>query len=117
MHPEDLEHFAHHEHIEKQEAEREAKFQGITVDEALAQHEPHPEGEAPPPSVEEGEHAQQPLADFGGEKVESSPQATIRAPDDPVERFKKAKAAGGNEQWGEGEGGYKAPKTPGERYK
>ena len=38
-HPEDIEHFAQHEQIEREEAEREAKFQGISVEEALAQHE------------------------------------------------------------------------------
>ena len=32
-HPEDIEHFAHHEEIERQEAEREARFQGISVEE------------------------------------------------------------------------------------
>jgi len=34
-HPEDLEHFAHHESIEHVEAEREAKFQGVSVDDLI----------------------------------------------------------------------------------
>lgn len=38
-HPEDLEHFAHHEEIERKEAVKEAAFQGITVEEALQSHE------------------------------------------------------------------------------
>ena len=37
-HPEDIEHFSHHEFIEREEAEREAVFQGISVEEAIAQH-------------------------------------------------------------------------------
>ncbi|KIP11759.1 hypothetical protein PHLGIDRAFT_33234 [Phlebiopsis gigantea 11061_1 CR5-6] len=124
-HPEDLEHFAHHEAIERKEAEREATFQGITVEEALAQHEP--EADAPP--LQEGEAAQQPLDDtFGGEHVpadtaEGAPKFT-RLPDpdkeDPIERFKKAKAASadaGADEWGQGEGGYKSPRSPSERMK
>ena len=63
IHPEDLEHFAHHEAIERQEAEREAKYQGITVEEALAQHDPEVEA----PAAHQGEGAQQPLDDtFAG---------------------------------------------------
>ncbi|KAH8998777.1 hypothetical protein EDB86DRAFT_761244 [Lactarius hatsudake] len=56
-HPEDIEHFAQHEAIERKEAEREAKFQGITVEEALAQHEEPVVSEKPPAqhSVTEGQ--------------------------------------------------------------
>ncbi|KAK7063884.1 precursor to secretory protein Ssp120 [Favolaschia claudopus] len=62
-HPEDLEHFAHHEEIERKEAAKEAEYQGITVEEALAQHE-HVE----PPSQGQGEtehtnHAVEPPVD------------------------------------------------------
>lgn len=41
-HPEDLEHFAHHENIEHKEAEKEAEFQGLSVEEVIRSHE-HPE--------------------------------------------------------------------------
>lgn len=124
-HPEDLEHFAHHEEIELKEAEREAKFQGITVEEALAQQEPVP---ADAHAEHPGEGAQQVLDDtFGGEKapVETHADGTpkfTRLPDpekeDPIERFKKAKAAGvGAEEWGQGDGGYKPPRSPTDRMK
>lgn len=123
VHPEDLEHFAHHESIERQEAEREAKYQGITVDDALAQHEPPVDA----PGHQHGEEAQQPLDDsFGGEHVPADTAAGApkftRLPDpdkeDPIERFKKAKAAGvGAEEWGQGEGGYKPPRSPTDRMK
>ena len=124
IHPEDLEHFAHHEHIEHEEAEREAKFQGITVEEALQQHEPVPEGQQPP-AAQPGEGAQQPIdGTFGGEHPEAGVPRFTRLPDpdkeDPIERFKKAKAAGasaGADEWGQGEGGYKPPRSPADRMK
>ena len=34
-HPEDIEHFSHHEKIEKEETERLAKFQGISIEDVL----------------------------------------------------------------------------------
>ncbi|KAL4252520.1 hypothetical protein ABKN59_002722 [Abortiporus biennis] len=127
-HPEDLEHFATHESIERQEAEREAKFQGITVDEALKQHEPHDEPHAP-----EGQHVgeeQQPLQRLHDEhpatesQVVESPATPkfTRIPDpakvDPVERYQNIKkAANGNEEWGTGESGYKTPSSPSDRMK
>ena len=37
-HPEDIEHFAHHEEIERKEAEKEAKFQGMSVEEVIKSH-------------------------------------------------------------------------------
>ncbi|GJE86224.1 EF-hand domain-containing protein [Phanerochaete sordida] len=124
-HPEDLEHFAHHESIELEEAMREAKYQGITVDEALEQHEPAPEG-APAHPAPEGDGAPSALPDdtFGGEHPADAPRFT-RLPDpekeDPIERFKKARAAGAGAavdgQWGEGEGGYKPPRSPADRMK
>jgi len=93
-HPEDLEHFAHHEQIEQQEAEKEAKYQGITVEEALAQHE---EGE------EEASPAQA-----------SKPKVTRVTPPeklDPQERFRDAKDDNSAE-WGAGNDGYKPPTSP-----
>ncbi|THG95917.1 hypothetical protein EW026_g5827 [Hermanssonia centrifuga] len=122
-HPEDLEHFAHHEQIEREEAAKEAKFQGITVDEALAQHEPHDEPATPPA----GDEMQDPVDEtFGGEHaVVDPPSAGIpkftRVPDpekmDPIERFKKAKAAGDGGEWGQGDSGYKSPVSPSDRLK
>ncbi|CAL1694339.1 unnamed protein product [Somion occarium] len=124
-HPEDLEHFAHHESIERVEAEREAKFQGITVDEALAQHEPHehdePKAPAQHPADGEQQVIQHPHDDqHVGESpvVEPpTPKFTRTSPVDPVEKLQKAaKAASGNaEEWGSGDGGYKPPKNPSDR--
>jgi hypothetical protein len=43
VHAEDIEHFSHHERIEREEAERLAKFQGISVEEVLKyQSKPDP---------------------------------------------------------------------------
>ncbi|KAI0347996.1 hypothetical protein BDW22DRAFT_1350121 [Trametopsis cervina] len=135
-HPEDLEHFAHHEEIERKEAEREAKYQGISVEEALKQHEYVP----PPPDQQEDE--QQPLDDtFGGEhpvvaETTVTPSGASIVPpskptrkadpakEDPIERFKKAKAnSDGHEHeadgdgWGQGETGYKPPRGVGDKLK
>lgn len=96
-HPEDIEHFAHHEEIEHQEAEREARFQGITVDEALAQHEPEQQ-----PASTEGqgeEHAQEQEQQhendsFGGEIPSEAPAAdNVHGAPDPIQRFRDAKAS------------------------
>ncbi|PCH34092.1 hypothetical protein WOLCODRAFT_22453 [Wolfiporia cocos MD-104 SS10] len=104
VHPEDLEHFAQHEAIEREEAEREARFQGISVEEALKQHEPEP-AEPEHANAQEGE-AQKPIVPkISRPKPES---------DDPAVRFSSAKGSG---QWGEGEAGYKPPKSPSDRLK
>ncbi|KZT08596.1 uncharacterized protein LAESUDRAFT_748701 [Laetiporus sulphureus 93-53] len=98
-HPEDIEHFAQHENIERQEAEREARFQGITVEEALAQHD-----EPDEPEREARANA----------RTVPRVQRTKPEEDDPVKRYASAKADG---QWGEGEAGYKPPKSPSDRLK
>jgi hypothetical protein len=99
-HPEDIEHFAHHDAIERTEAEREAKFQGITVEEALRQNE-----EPPPPN-----------------KVPESsavPKVTrVPPPEKQEPQIKYGDAAGdakARSEWGSGEEGFKSPKTPAER--
>lgn len=111
-HPEDLEHFAHHEHIEHEEAEREAKYQGITVDEALAQHEPHEHEETQ--QQPQGGEAQQ------HEQVILNPhddQPVVEGFKDPVERLKgaakAASSAKSTEEWAAGEG--RVPRTPSDR--
>ncbi|KAI0031254.1 hypothetical protein K488DRAFT_52491 [Vararia minispora EC-137] len=90
VHPEDIEHFSHHEDIERIEAEREAKFAGISVEEALAQHDPEKQ---PPRKV------RKPVEDI-----------------DPAVRFREAKAESEKlGTWGEGEGGFRPPSTPNEK--
>lgn len=92
-HPEDLEHFAHHESIEREEARREAKFQGITVEEALAQHDPDAQPKKPKVTRVTPPEKQDPEIRYGGAKEESK----------------------GRPEWGSGDEGFKAPKTPAER--
>ncbi|KAI0375500.1 hypothetical protein BV20DRAFT_986249 [Pilatotrama ljubarskyi] len=117
-HPEDLEHFAHHEQIEQEEAEREAKFQGVSVEEVIAQHEPHEEqhtpegGAADPQLVVQNPHDDQvnevPVAG-GPPKIN---RVTPPEKQDPAVRFANAKADG---EWGAGSAGYKPPKSPSEK--
>ncbi|THH33129.1 hypothetical protein EUX98_g1018 [Antrodiella citrinella] len=117
-HPEDLEHFAHHEEIERKEAEREAKFEGITVEEALAQHEPHEHEESPSATPGLVTPLEEPVP--GAEQVilnDGKPKFTRTPPEDPIERFQKAKAEASQEEWGAGDGGYKPPKSPSDRLK
>ncbi|KAJ7597295.1 hypothetical protein C8J56DRAFT_919698 [Mycena floridula] len=103
-HPEDLEHFAQHQSIEYREAEKEAKFQGITVEEALKSHEQHAEPVVPP---ETGNQA--PIAPKKINRV------TPPEKQDPAVRFRDAKAEAEKKgEWG-GAGGYQAPADAGDR--
>ncbi|THH19015.1 hypothetical protein EW146_g2074 [Bondarzewia mesenterica] len=114
-HPEDLEHFAEHENIERQEAEREAKFQGITVEEALAQHDEHDE---PPraPSSNEVPPAEENAADQHEPASKKIQRLTPPEKQDPAVRFREAKAESEKHgEWGSGDSGYKPPKTPSEK--
>ncbi|EPT03458.1 hypothetical protein FOMPIDRAFT_1022421 [Fomitopsis schrenkii] len=125
-HPEDLEHFAQHEKIEHEEAEREARFQGISVEDALKQHEPHPEenkAQQPVqvPSGTDGETAAQDPALDDPALQPAKPGPVVpkftrskQEDDDPAVRYQNAKANG---QWGEGDHGYAAPKLPSDRLK
>jgi nucleobindin len=105
-HPEDIEHFAHHEAIEREEAEREARFQGITVEEALAAHS----GEGSSPGV---------VPPDDGQQQPFKPKITRLTPpekQDPRIKYKNvAKERDTQSEWGTGEEGYKMPKSPGER--
>ena len=90
------------------------------MEEALKQHEYVP----PPP--EQGDNQQHPISDGMVEDTpaEESPAVPkyTRTPDpdrvDPIERFKKAKAAGDeSESWGQGETGYKPPRSVDDKLK
>ena len=110
-HPEDLEHFAHHREIELKEAEKEAKFQGITVEEVLeAMHD----GGSSEPHAEQDIHADDPSLG-----MPSKPKITRQTPPeklDPSIRYADAARERGEQAgWGEGDSGYKTPKTPNER--
>ncbi|KAI6154001.1 hypothetical protein BKA82DRAFT_4096362 [Pisolithus tinctorius] len=98
-HPEDREHFSHHEAIERQEYEREARYQGISVEEAMQAHEQvpirQPAESAPRPKITRG--------------VPPEKQ-------DPSVRFKDInKESATQSEWGTGDQGYKQPKSPAER--
>lgn len=99
-HPEDLEHFAQHEVIERQEAELEAKFQGISVEEVL--------------KAQEGDDSENtPVEDASIPKVN---RVIPPEKQDPSVRFKTAAEEGKEKgEWGSGPGGYKAPIAPGDR--
>ncbi|KAJ7610903.1 precursor to secretory protein Ssp120 [Roridomyces roridus] len=121
-HPEDLEHFAHHEEIERKEAIKEAKYQGISVEEALHAHDPPSEQHAPAPS--EGEDLPQ---DEQGEVPDplveppSSPKPKVTRVTPPEKqapnvKFKDAKSEGDSKgEWGTGNEGYKPPTRPGDK--
>ena len=125
-HPEDIEHFSQHEAIELKEAEKEAKFQGITVEEALKQHEEPAEATLPPPGTDP-KFVQQP----GGDNVNAVPQeppAPVRPPNpkvtrltppekqDPAVKFRDAGKAGASKgEWGAGDAGYKSPSSPSDK--
>lgn len=115
VHPEDIEHFAQHESIEREEARREAKFQGISVEEALAQHDPHVE---PPIEQQPGEGSQE-VQNEGQQAPDAESAALPKitrsvSPEklDPEVRFKDAQAEG---EWGKD--GYKPPRSPSDKLK
>jgi hypothetical protein len=136
-HPEDLEHFAHHEEIERKEAVKEAAYQGITVEEALAAHE-HAEaaaqGETPvEPPVDAAQqpaavphpHDEQivvePLVEPSAHDTPGSgkPKVTRVPPpekQDPSVKFNHAKSEAEKKgEWGSGSDGYKPPIRPGDK--
>ncbi|KAL0061505.1 hypothetical protein AAF712_011648 [Marasmius tenuissimus] len=127
-HPEDIEHFAQHEAIERKEAEREAKYQGISVEEVIKQHEEaeaeHEHEAAPAGGKEEipqqqvaGDHphAEQVEEQKGPEEPSTAPNPRVTrvAPpekQDPAVRFRNAKAEAERKgEWGSGEAGYQRP--------
>lgn len=93
-HPEDIEHFSHHEKIELEEAEREAVYQGISVEEAMREHDlPEQAESAPRPKITRGAPKQDPAVKYKDIEKETESQS----------------------EWGTGEQGYKQPKSPGEK--
>jgi hypothetical protein len=131
-HPEDLEHFAHHEHIEHQEAEKEASYQGIAVDELIKDRVAAAEAaEKSASAAAAAEAAASKAAAIGDAPVEGDGhQAPVSAapakpgvtrvppPEklDPSIKYADARAkAAANAAWGNGEAGYKAPAQPEEK--
>ena len=114
---------------------KEAKFQGISVEEALAEHE-RAEAQAAarqehPEQVEPEHVAGEPVEDFQipphphdeqqqpDVPVSSPPKIQRQTPPekiDPAIRYQNARKDGEvYGEWGSGSGGYKVPKTPSER--
>jgi nucleobindin len=92
-----LEHFAQHEAIERKEAEREAKFQGVSVEEILK--------------------AQNIDAQQRNSDESQAPFKRVPPPEkqDPLVKFKNAQFEGARKgEWGTGEGGYKPPTEAGD---
>lgn len=85
-------------------------FQGISVEEALAQHESSPASDDP--------HPQDQGAIVVDEQEVSRKFERVVPPEqlDPALRFSRAKSdSEAHGDWGSGETGYKPPTTPGER--
>jgi len=136
VHAEDLEHFAAHEGIELKEAEREAKFQGVTVEEALRAHEEAEAAAQAAGTMYYGSKVQNPeavvkvagqqpfvqerKAQQEAEQAESDkPKFQREQPpekQDPSVRFRDLhKELEGQAEWGSGSQGYKQPKSPQEK--
>lgn len=128
-HPEDIEHFAHHEAIESSEIKKEAAYQGISVEEAV-----HIQEDAAKDAQRQYDEYQKKLreeakgaredpegTDAGkrdpeGAGMEGMKVNRVTKPEklDPASKFgslnKEDRA-----EWGAGDEGYKAPKAPGDR--
>ncbi|KAJ3995484.1 precursor to secretory protein Ssp120 [Lentinula boryana] len=134
-HPEDIEHFAMHEAIERKEAEKEAAFQGISVEEALAAHEQAEKlyeekmAAAQSEEIQQQEQQQQPLAPDHPHAEQVQPESPpVEAPNpkvtrvvppekqDPAVKFRDAKAqADAKGAWGAGDDGYLPPVDAGDK--
>ncbi|KAH8835069.1 precursor to secretory protein Ssp120 [Flagelloscypha sp. PMI_526] len=130
IHAEDYEHFAHHEKIERQEAEKEAKYQGVSVDEILKQQEEAEAAAAEAAKAREfnekiaGQHPfvdpngapPPPVQEPSGKGVPEYTRNTPPEKQDPTVRFKDAKSqAEAKDAWGQGADGFKPPKEAGDR--
>ncbi|KAJ3572177.1 hypothetical protein NP233_g3255 [Leucocoprinus birnbaumii] len=117
-HAEDIEHFSHHESIERDEAERESKYTGVSVEELLAAQKKAEEEQAAAKLHE----AQQPInvdnlppSQHGVPPPARPPVVRVPPPEkqDPSVKYAGEKPHG--EEWGTGDKGYKTPKDAGDR--
>ena len=136
-HPEDLEHFAMHQKIEAEEEARERRFQGLAADELLtpnahdhdrpapAQPPPHTHGQPASPGAASLAPGHAPPAHPHDDQQAfgvPDPKQPIPSRETPPEkqppevRYGSAAAEGRKKaDWGEGEDGYKRPKTPADK--
>ena len=97
-----MEHFAQHESIERKEVEREAKFQGVTVEDILKSQE---EAAAAAAAAQKTVPISKPIT-----------RMTPPEKQDPAVKYKDAGNIGARKgEWGTGEAGYKPPTEPGEK--
>jgi hypothetical protein len=118
-HPEDLEHFARHEAIEREEENKERAYQGLpplkpdepTRAELLEKARQEAEkngGTAGDPNLE--------AAKKGAGQKPPKPKYTRRPKDDPRKIYREAMHEGKDKaEWGQGPDGYKRPKSQGDR--
>lgn len=108
-HPEDIEHFSHHERIERQETERESKFTGVSVEELEAAQA---QVEAEAETAKQMNDAPQSDQQHGTGKP---PVIRVPPPEkqDPAVRYAGEKPH--DEEWGAGERGYKPPRDASDR--
>jgi len=120
VHKEDIEHFAQHEKIEQKETEREAKFQGISVDELIRQQLAAAEAYDKAKAAEDAKAA---AAAANGETpvaTADTPKVTrIRPPEkvDPRVKYADVREEALKGEYGEGPAGYKSPVKPEEKMK
>lgn len=94
-----MEHFAQHQAIERKEAEREAKYQGVPVELILK-------------AQENLINAQKSNPDWSQAPFKSIKQTVKRVQEneDPLEKLKYVQSEGARKsEWGTGEDGYKPP--------
>ncbi|KDQ15545.1 hypothetical protein BOTBODRAFT_31440 [Botryobasidium botryosum FD-172 SS1] len=120
-HPEDIEHFAQHEAIEREEENKEREFQGLpplSEDDESSAHHSHDEPESGSESNAEGapEVTDTPPAQA---QAGARPQrffGSMRASEDPQTKYEGAKEeATTKPEWGQGNEGFQRPKTPAEK--
>jgi len=111
-HPEDIEHFSHHERIERQETERESKFTGVSVEELEAAQA---KVEAETETAKQMNEAPQSVESNQQDGTGKPPVIRVPPPEkqDPAVRYAGEKPH--DEEWGAGERGYKTPRDASDR--
>jgi len=106
-----MEHFAQHEAIERKETEREAEFQGVTVEEFVKAQEEAAVIAAALKKAAEAEAAAEAATN-------TKPVTRVPPPEkqDPEVKYKNVASEGARKgEWGTGEGGYKTPTDPSDK--
>ncbi|KIY73421.1 hypothetical protein CYLTODRAFT_434295 [Cylindrobasidium torrendii FP15055 ss-10] len=102
-HPEDIAHFAHHEHIEMEEMKKEAQYEGVPVAEVVKEHE---DAEAAADAAAAQAAKQKPMY-----TREPSPDKV-----EPGVKFAQAAENARNKgEWGAGDAGYLPPADPSDK--